>query len=227
MQSIQKLGVLRNLQTASAKAMNLITMQKRFINQCLHIKGLPTTLTNENIYTFVNEYGSIQELACYAEAPSFDADGKNAAEVKIIKKRNFITHDRPPGQTAVVRFHNVQSAIMCKDELHWRPYPDENYELTKEVIQSNPRDRPLVNILFETGELFERLRPWVRRDLFNSRRWIAKIEGRPVEDGIDRGLALLKPRGGKKDIQRNGNIKLNSNRKKNHKHAETNGVLTW
>jgi len=226
MQAIQKVGMLRNLSSSNAKAMNVITVQKRLINQCLHIKGLPTTLTDETIYTFVKEYGSIQELASYAEAPRFDAENKNDVEVKSLKRRNFITHDRPPGQTAVVRFHNVQSAIMCKDELHWRPFPHENYELTAKVIQSNPRDRPLVNILFETGELFERLRPWVRRDLFNSRKWIAKTEGRPVENGIDRGLALLKTRATRKDLQKKGSTKFNSNRKKLDQ-TEKQDVLTW
>jgi len=74
---------------------------------------------------------------------------------------------------------------MCKEELHWRPFPDENYVLDNKITDTNPRDRPLTNILFETSSLFERLRPWVRRDLFMSRTWIAKAEGRPVEKGGD------------------------------------------
>lgn len=161
-------------------------LQKRSINQCLHIKGLPSVLSKDEIYAFMKDYGSIQELASYEEAPQFQSNYAND-EADIVKRRNFITHDRPPGQTAIVRFHDIKSALMCKEELHWRPFPADSYELTNEVITTNPRDRPLVNILYETQELFQRLRPWVKRDLYDSRRWIAKLEGRPVEKGLDRG----------------------------------------
>ena len=219
MQAIQKLGMIRKLSFPGAKAININitnTVQKRFINQCLHVKGLPTTLTSEEIYTFMKEYGSVQEIASYPEAPKFESGAKSASDVLDQKRKNFITHDRLPGLTAIVRFHNVQSAIMCKDELHWRPYPHENYELTEEVIKSNPRDRPLVNILFETGELFERLRPWVRRDLFGSRKWIAKIEGRPVEEGSDRGLRLMKKQQSeRKEFPKNGSTRTSTSTRSN------------
>ena len=169
-------------------------MQKRLINQCLHIKGLPTSLSKEQIYTFMKDYGSIQEIASYAEAPQFEGGYGSYEEANIVKQTNFITHDRPPGQTAIIRFHDIKSALICKEELHWRPFPAKNFVLTDEIIATNPRDRPLVNILFETGELFERLRPWVKRDLHFSRIWIAKLEGRPVEIGIDRRRMFKKQR---------------------------------
>lgn len=164
--------------------------QRRFINQSLHIKGLPSLLSREEIYTFMRDYGTIQELASYAEAPQFEGNFGNDDEINEVKRTNYITHDRPPGQTAVIRFHDIRSALLCKEELHWRPFPLENYELSNQIIATHPRDRPLVNILFETNELFQRLRPWVKRDLYDSRIWIARIEGRPVEQGIDRGRAL-------------------------------------
>lgn len=166
-------------------------MQKRSINQCLHIKGIPTVLSRDEIYTFMKDYGSIQEMASYEEAPQFQSNYADE-NADFVKHRNFITHNRPPGQTAIVRFHDIKSALMCKEDLHWRPFPTENYELTNQLIYTYPRDRPLVNILFETQELFERLRPWVRRDLYNSRIWISKLEGRPVEEGPDRGRTVNK-----------------------------------
>jgi hypothetical protein len=155
------------------------SFQKRFINQCVHIKGLPTHLSKGEIYSFMTDYGTIKEIASYSEAPNYDQSDPDATQTK---RKNYITHDRPPGQTAVIRFQEVKSAIMCKEELHWRPFPDEKYELTDEIIETNPRNRPLVNILFETKILFERLRPWVRRDLYKSRQWVAEKEGRAVNN---------------------------------------------
>lgn len=160
--------------------------QIRQINHCLHIKGLPKDLSKEEIYDFMKDYGTIQELATYVEAPKADKSQEN---IKT-KRRFHITHNREPGQTAIVRYHEVQSAVMCKNELHWRPFPHENYCLTDEIIKMYPRDRPLINILYETEHLFLRLRPWVRRDLFDSRIWIADIEGKPVEEGEDKGLQI-------------------------------------
>ena len=160
--------------------------QIRQINHCLHIKGLPKDLSKEEIYDFMKDYGTIQELAMYVEAPKADQSQEN---IKM-KRRFHITHNREPGQTAIVRYHEVQSAVMCKNELHWRPFPHSNYCLTDDIIKMYPRDRPLINILYETEHLFLRLRPWVRRDLYDSRIWIADIEGKPVEKGEDKGLQI-------------------------------------
>jgi RNA recognition motif-containing protein len=169
---------LKSVSGASHNTFNGTSIQKRFINQCLHIKGLPVHLSKTDLYSFMKDYGTIEELATYPEAPKFN---NNDPESSSTKRKNFITHDRKPGQTAIVKFQNVKSAIMCKEELHWRPFPCEMYELTDEIIETNPRSRPLVNILFETDILFERLRPWVKRDLAQSRRMIAKTDGRSFE----------------------------------------------
>mmetsp|Transcript_10509 Transcript_10509/g.19618 ORF Transcript_10509/g.19618 Transcript_10509/m.19618 type:complete len:210 (-) Transcript_10509:124-753(-) len=201
--------MIRNLLGAKGihSCMNAIQKcQKRSINQCLHIKGLPIVLSKDEIYAFMKDYGTIQELASYDEAPQFMSTYA-MEEADAVKRKNFITHDRPPGQTAIIRFHDIKSAIMCKEELHWRPFPSDNYQLTDHVIQTNPRDRPLVNALFETEELFQRLRPWVKRDLHDSRIWIAKVEGRPIEAGLDRGRILKKKKISKVIARRMNNNK--------------------
>merc|ERR1712154_129871 len=74
---------------------------------------------------------------------------------------------------------------MCKEEMHWRPFPlagvDEDGNniyrpfLEKETLERNPRDRPILNILFETTAMHENLRPWVKRDLVQSKSWINKL----------------------------------------------------
>lgn len=166
--------------------------QIRLINQCIHIKGIPLEVSREEIYSLMKDYGKVTELAAYPEAPNYDKDDPEATQTK---RKHYITHDRLPGQTAVVRFENIKSAIMCKEELHWRPFPHKCYNLTKEIIETNPRNRPIVNILFETSILSQRLRPWVRRDLGKSQNWIAKQEngllnGRKWSTGNQRTLKM-------------------------------------
>ena len=56
--------------------------------------------------------------------------------------------------------------------------------------------------MYETEHLFLRLRPWVRRDLYESRIWIADIEGKPVEKGEDKGLQISR----KQDMKKSDNI---------------------
>ena len=173
--------LLRNATAPSSN--NTITLiQKRFINKCLHIKGLPTHLTKEDLYDFMKSYGSIDQLAAYPEqSKNYEEKSMDSDDIFNAKRRNFITHNRPPGQTAIVHFEDLSSAAMCKEELHWRPYPDEKFELNEDIINTNPRDRPLVNILFQTNILDKQLRPWVRRDLDQSRYWIADKEGTAVK----------------------------------------------
>lgn len=142
--------------------------QKRHLNKCLHIKGLPTILSKEDIYSYMSNYGYVEQLATYHEA-SIGEEVK-----KDFKKTNYITHDRLPGQTAIVNFRDTASAIKCREDLHWRPFPHASYTLSKEIIDKNARDRPLVNILYETEALRNRLRGWVVRDLQLSHDWIRK-----------------------------------------------------
>lgn len=150
--------------------------QKRFINKCLHIKGLPMMLSKEEIYAFMKNYGSIEQIASYQEA-AVDSELRSQA-----KRRNHIAHDRLPGQTAIVKFRDTASAIRCRDDLHWRPFPHASYTLNMEIVQKNPRDRPLVNILYDTETLTKRLRGWVARDLHLSERWIKEIEGKSKQN---------------------------------------------
>ncbi len=161
-------------------------LQLRWVNTCLLIKGLPFAVPKEYLYTFFKtNYGEIKEIAFYDEVNrnQLNEEHNNNNSTNDSKKRQRsnmniktnIGHNRPPGQTAIINFESTNSAIMCKEELHWRPFPligiDDggNYIyrpfLEKESIERNPRDRPLVNIIFETSQMREKLRPWVRRDL--------------------------------------------------------------
>lgn len=158
------------------------SLRRRSISQWLHIKGLPTQLSRDEIYEFMQEYGDIEKLACYEEAPNLNPEEHNDKKIKDVRRRNFILHERPPGQTAVVKFEQMQSAIMCKEELHWRPFPVDRYQLGQEIISTNAKNRPLVNILFQTFVLKKNLRPWVIRDLDLSAKW---IENRKREEGQD------------------------------------------
>jgi hypothetical protein len=158
------------LQSLSKPINRRLGDQKRFLNKCLHIKGLPMMLSKEEIYAFMKNYGSIDQIASYQEA-AVDNELQSKA-----KRKNHISHNRLPGQTAIVSFRDTASAIRCREDLHWRPFPHASYTLNREIIQKNPRDRPLVNILFDTETLTKRLRGWVARDLKLSERWIQEIE---------------------------------------------------
>jgi hypothetical protein len=127
-------------------------------------------LSKEEIYTFMKKYGSIDQIASYQEAP-IEEEFRNKA-----KRNNNIAHNRLPGQTAIVTFRDTASALRCREDLHWRPFPHASYTLNRDIIQKNPRDRPLVNILFDTETLTKRLRGWVARDLQLSERWVKELE---------------------------------------------------
>lgn len=188
-----------NISRLTSHPGSIFSTQKRYLNSCLHVKGLPTNLSTEEIYTFFSEnYGKIVELASYDEAPSIaQSEGQNASgkftnrakgpdlddgygqhdpNKRVHSRRKFITHNRPPGKTAIIKFESIESAYMCKEELHWRPFPSEEYVLTEEIVMTEPRDRPLVNILFDTTVLRERIRGWVLRDMILSRTWIRDKE---------------------------------------------------
>jgi hypothetical protein len=176
---------------------SIFSTQKRYLNNILHVKGLPVDLSKEEIYTFFREnYGKVVELASYDEAPIVKSKGEHASDkstnnangpdleqgsgqhdpTKKVFRKKFITHNRPPGKTVIIKFESIESAFMCKEELHWRPFPSEEYVLTEEIVMTEPRDRPLVNILFDTNILRDRIRGWVLRDLSMSRAWIRKKE---------------------------------------------------
>mmetsp|Transcript_21936 Transcript_21936/g.32845 ORF Transcript_21936/g.32845 Transcript_21936/m.32845 type:complete len:229 (+) Transcript_21936:57-743(+) len=148
---------------------------RRWVSTCLHIKGIPFAIPKKTLYTFFkSHYGEIRQLAVYNEV------SPNASNAKVQKKRNMIYHKRPPGQTAIINFKSTNSAIMCKEELHWRPFPllgvDEGGGdyihrpfLERDTVDRSPRDRPIVNILFETTFMRSALRPWIKLDLTKSK----------------------------------------------------------
>ena len=163
----------------------ILNQSCRSVSSCIHIKGLPTALPNKRIYDFFKSYGKITSLATFKEAPQFDEN--NPIEIREIRKhqkQNYITHNRLPGQTAIIMFESTNSAIMAKEQLHWRPFPiigvNENQQdvlrplVDKDVIAQNPRDRPILNILFETSDLRMKLRPWVQQNLERSPDQISK-----------------------------------------------------
>lgn len=170
----------------------ILNQSCRSISSCIHIKGLPTALPNKRIYDFFKSYGKITKLATFKEAPQFDeTNPTNLREIRKHQKENYITHNRLPGQTAIIIFESTNSAIMAKEQLHWRPFPimgtDENQQdilrpvVDKDVIAQNPRDRPILNILFETNDLRTKLRPWVQQNLEKSLDQISKWETENVE----------------------------------------------
>lgn len=158
----------------------------RTIRRCvctrLHIKGLPTSLNEYEIYKFIADYGPIVELAVYQETESLSAHRELGWPINSStpeRRAKKIYHNRPAGQTAIVTFRYTNSAIACKDELHWRPFPWSSREWAKmskekqmiptisreEIISRLPRDRPLLNVHFETNFMYQRLRGWVKRNL--------------------------------------------------------------
>uniref|UniRef100_A0A7S3Q5Y1 Uncharacterized protein n=1 Tax=Chaetoceros debilis TaxID=122233 RepID=A0A7S3Q5Y1_9STRA len=178
---------------------SIFSTQKRYLNNCLHAKGLPTNLSKEEIYTFFRDnYGKVVEFASYDEAPLIaKSKGKKASDKstnnangpdldegsgehdptkRVQTRRKFITHNRVPGKTVIIKFESIESAFMCREELHWRPFPSEEYVLTEDIVMTEPRDRPLVNILFDNTVLRDRIRGWVCRDLSMSRAWIRQKE---------------------------------------------------
>ena len=149
--------------------------QKRCISNRLHIKHFPVTYDRADIYHVFSSYGKINRLTAYAEAPDLSRDAKDETEAKALdrqrkkrKQEHFIKHNRRPGQTVIVHFESIQSAIALKEELHWRPFPDGKFKVTEEILKTSPKDRPLLNILYETELLRSGLRPWVVRDLIES-----------------------------------------------------------
>jgi RNA recognition motif-containing protein len=165
----------------------------RSISSCLHVKGLPVALPDSYIYDFFKNYGTIQEFATFPEASKTNNDVSSSSSHENmqesrqrIRMRNHINHDRPPGTTAIISFTSTTSAIMCKEELHWRPFPIEGLDeegneiyrqfVDRDIVVRNPRDRPIVNILFETNHMRAKLRPWVKRNLVKSKEIIKDWE---------------------------------------------------
>ncbi len=178
----------------------------RSISSCLHVKGLPIALPDSYIYDFFKNYGSIQEFATFPEAPPSNNNNNEQNETRQrFRMRNHINHDRPPGTTAIISFTSTTSAIMCKEELHWRPFPIEGLDeegneiyrqfVDRDIVVRNPRDRPIVNILFETNHMRAKLRPWVKRNLVKSKEiikeWESPFEGNENNEGTEGGDADL------------------------------------
>ena len=129
--------------------------------------------------TYVLNYNAYLSLFLHhANGPDLDeGSGQQHDPTKRVQtRRKFITHNRVPGKTVIIKFESIESAFMCREELHWRPFPSEEYVLTEDIVMTEPRDRPLVNILFDNTVLRDRIRNWVRRDLSMSRAWIRQKE---------------------------------------------------
>ena len=153
---------------------------KRYVlSSCLHIKGLPVALKASKLFHFFQtNYGEVEEIATFPEAPNL----RSSNDTFQSKRKHHINHNRPPGLTAVVSFRSTNNAIMCKEDLHWRPFPILGFDkeekaiyrpfLEEDMVAINPRDRPIVNILFETKHMRDKLRNWVKRDLFRSRKLV-------------------------------------------------------
>ncbi len=169
---------------------------RRSVSTCVHIKGLPVDLSNKRIYDFFRDYGKITNFTTFQEAPQYYSDKNNRTvnshDIRRSQKKNFIFHNRLPGQTAVIAFETASSAIMVKDQLHWRPFPimgvdDDQNDIVRPLVDENivsmhPRDRPILNILFETSHMKSKLRHWVQNNLLKSPGLIRKWEGQDANN---------------------------------------------
>ena len=161
----------------------------------LHIKGLPSSLNLHEIYQFVSDYGPVSEMAVYSEvqesSPTSPELGQPVHSPYPERKKKIVYHNRPAGQTAIVTFRSTNSAIACKEELHWRPFPWNSRSIVQmplkndtlsniitrdDIISRLPRDRPLLNVHFETNFMYQRLRGWVKRDLDLSKTKVSEWE---------------------------------------------------
>ena len=162
-------------------------LQKRLISSSLHIKGIPAEIPPPKIFAFFKSYGDIHEFATFNEAPPLKNDSNMKNELLNKKRKNYITHERPPGVTAIIKFGSTSSAIMCKEELHWRPFPivgvdasgKEKFRpmLEQDCLMKDPRNRPITNIIFESHHMRNKLRNWVKRDLFYSKKNLSRKSG--------------------------------------------------
>ena len=183
------------LELPQVAATSSLRASLRLICNRVHIKGLPTSLDICDIYQFISDYGRVVELATYHEMlepspPPSEIGHSNPPGFPSHDRKKKIYHKRPPGQTAIVTFQTTNSAIACKEELHWRPFPWNlrsilQISMTKEkppsmnredVISTIPRDRPLLTVHFETNFMHQRLRGWVKRDLDLSKTKVSEWE---------------------------------------------------
>jgi hypothetical protein len=178
----------------------------RTVSNRLHIKGLPNSLNLHEIYHFVSDYGRVIEIAAYNETaeglPPSTPDANTHLKVSSPEnesmkttasgwtKKKKIHHNRPAGQTAIVTFISTNSAISCKEEIHWRPFPwNSQYSVAKslkedslstmnreQIHSTNPRDRPVLTAFFDTNFTYQRLRYWVKRDLASSKTKVSEWE---------------------------------------------------
>ena len=142
------------------------TIQKRWISNVLHINNFPLKYQPEGIYHLLRSYGEIIRLTTFSEGPKLTREPKNERdEIKVKNQSKQSEHERHPGQTVIVEFKSPSSAIMLKDELNLRPFTD---TVTPEIIKTAPRDRPVLNVFYETKNLKRKVRPWVMKHFYDS-----------------------------------------------------------
>lgn len=106
------------------------------------------------------------------------------------------------GQTAIVGFDSTNSAIACKEELHWRPIAvDGSHNIDKRLLDVDARDRPLISVRFQTNAMRMKVKKFVKRNYDLSLKKISKWEKEFVYGEIDDDLNE-----GKKEREMRDNI---------------------
>jgi len=166
---------LRNSITSRSPSLTLApssSLTRRPICTNVHIRGIPSDLTESCIYKLVSPYGSIKGLAVYTE-----------------HREGPIFHNRPLGQTAIVGFDSTTSAIACKEELHWRPVAvDGSHNIDIRLLDVDARDRPLLSVRFQTNVMRTKVRSFVKRNYDLSWKKIKKWEKDYVHGEIENNL---------------------------------------
>ena len=132
----------------------------------------------------LSPYGSIQGLAVYTEHAINGDSTKNSTSG--IRDKRVPCLKRPVGQTAIVGFNSTNSAIACKEELHWRPIAvDGSHNLDASLLEVDARERPLVNVQFQTSDMRMKVKDFVKRDFDLSWKKIRNWEKTYAETDVD------------------------------------------
>jgi len=68
-------------------------------------------------------------------------------------------------QTAIVEFDSTNSAIVCKEELHWRPIAvNGSHQIDEELLKLDARERPIVSVQFQSSAMRMKLKGSVRKN---------------------------------------------------------------
>lgn len=167
--------IRRGLRISTSSVLSLQTpfsssLTKRPISTNVHIRGIPLDLTESDVYKLVSSYGSIKGLAVYKEPkehPTRNDDSNQASSITENdgNKGSTTFQNGVPGQTAIVGFNSTNSAISCKEELHWRPIAvDGSHTIDERLLKLDARDRPLVSVQFQNSAMRSKVRGWVKKN---------------------------------------------------------------